>query len=98
MLTDEELSAVGATVPAGRGYTERRDRAIADAAASHQSDAIAICIRVRDQLSEEGNPIWHGAQRCVMALNVALLERDCQFNEEQQAMVENATLAKVERP
>ena len=32
-LSDKELEEIGASVPAGRGYTSRRDRAIADAAA-----------------------------------------------------------------
>ena len=32
-LLDSELDAIGASVPAGIGYTARRDRAIADAAA-----------------------------------------------------------------
>ena len=30
-MTDAELDAIGAAVPAGRGYTMRRDRAIAEA-------------------------------------------------------------------
>ena len=32
-MTDLEISAIGASVPAGRDYEQRRDRAIADAAA-----------------------------------------------------------------
>lgn len=37
LLTDEQIAAIGAAVPAGKRYTERRDRAIADAAAEMAS-------------------------------------------------------------
>lgn len=40
LLTDEQIASVGAAVPAGRGYTERRDRAIADASAAFAISSI----------------------------------------------------------
>lgn len=59
--TASEIAAIGAKVPAGRGYTERRDRAIwiaaCDAMSAQPAEALHLTAMVK-YFSERGMTAW----------------------------------------
>ena len=58
-MTDEEIAAVGASVPAGMDYTRRRDRAIADAAGAITDPVVRLHLTAMHKyFTERGQSVW----------------------------------------